>query len=117
MTSLPVMQDSVSRIQLAAAGRSPVLNSIEELCRVAVLEAQASREAGVLHAGADVEALRGIEAVTLDEHDAETRQRLAAPADRWSRAVRAVFDLDRHAELRLHPRQRRVDLGDRRGAI
>ena len=56
-------------------------NSTEELLRVAVLKPESAREAGVLRAGADVDALRRIESVALDEHHAEARQRFAAPAD------------------------------------
>ena len=39
----------------------------------------------------------------LDQRDAQTRQRLPAPAGRWATAVRAVADLDRHAKLLSHP--------------
>ena len=43
-----------------------------------------------MRAGADVEALRRIEPVTLNDDDAESGEGLAAPADGWAGPMRAV---------------------------
>ena len=48
--------------------------------------------------------------MTLDEDDPETRERLPAPADWWARAVWAVKDLYRHAELFAFSREISVHL-------
>ena len=61
----------------------------KEVGGVAIDEAQASGEARILRPGSDVNALRGVEPVTLNEADGEAGQRLPAPAGRRSGAVRA----------------------------
>ena len=74
----------------------------EEVCRVAVLKSQLPAEAGILRARADVNAPRCVEFVAVNEKDAEARQRLAAPADRRTRVVRAELELDRDPQLFPH---------------
>ena len=75
----------------------------EELVRFPILKAQSASETRVLRASADVDTLRGIEPVPLDEYDTQTRQRLPAPADRRTTTVGAVQDVDGDANLFLHP--------------
>jgi len=84
---------------------------VEEVGRVAIAEAQAAREAGVLRARPDVETARGVEPVPVHEEDAETGQRLSAPADRRTGSVRAVGELDLEPEPLAHPRESGFNLG------
>ena len=51
-----------------------------------------------------------VEPVAVNEHDAESRQGLPAPAHRRTSGVRAVLDLDRDAEQLLHPRETSANL-------
>ena len=69
---------------------------------VAILKSESPRKSRILRPGADIDALRRIEAMTLDEDDAQSGQRLSAPALRRARGVRTVEDLDRDAEPFLH---------------
>ena len=49
--------------------------------------------------------------MAMDQHHGKSWQRLAAPARRWSGRVRAVFDLDREPDQRVHPRKDRSHIG------
>src|SRR6185503_10407228 len=71
--------------------------------------------ARILRAIADVEALPRIEPISLDEHHAQSRQRLPAPANRRAGAVRTIKDFDRDAKPLLHAGVSGLDLlgGDR----
>ena len=46
----------------------------------------------------------------LNEDDAQPRQRLTAPALRWTGRVRTIEDLDRNAQLFLQADKSSVDL-------
>src|SRR5262245_28234199 len=59
------------------ASKPSSISRAEELGRVAVLKAETPRETWILRAGADVNTLRRIEAVLVNEHRAESRQRLS----------------------------------------
>src|SRR5687768_1820027 len=59
-------------------------------------KAEFAREAGVLRSGADVETLRRIQVVTMDELNAKAGQRLATPAAGRAGAMRTA--VERHPE-------------------
>ncbi len=61
-------------------------------------ECRASRRTRGRRGCLDQERPRGVEAVPLDENDAQARHRLTAPADRRPRAVRAELDFDLEPE-------------------
>src|SRR5262245_50980216 len=89
--ALPHIVDDIDwTLDGAAAGKvARVVTSDEELSRVAILKPEPPCEQRILRTAADVDALRRIELVSLDEHDAEAGQRLAAPAHRRTGPVRA----------------------------
>ena len=55
--------------------------------------------------------------MAVDQQHAKPWQRLAAPARRRSGRVRAVFDIDREPDERIHPRKDRGNIGSRACAI
>ena len=73
--------------------------------KLTILKSESPRKSRILRPGTDIDALRRIETMTLDEDDAESGQRLSAPALRRTRGVWTVENLDRHAELLLHARE------------
>src|SRR5262245_19881846 len=75
-------------------GSSRPLRTRVEISPVAMLEAETPGETWILRAGADVDALRRIEAVLVDEHRAEPGQWLATPADRRTAGMRTVLNVD-----------------------
>ena len=77
---------------------------------LAVLKAEAPGESRILRAGPDIDALRRIEMVSVDEDDAKSGQRLSAPADRRTCAVWTVEHLDRDAQQFLHSREAGIRL-------
>src|SRR5262245_15295005 len=82
----------------------------ETLVGVAILKPHLPREARVLAARSDVEALRRIQPVPLLEDDAEAGERLAAPADRRPCRMRAVLHFNRHADEFTEPGERGVGI-------
>src|SRR5687768_16663817 len=66
-------------------------------------ESEFVREARILGAVADVNALRWIEVMPVNQHNSETRQRFTAPASRRPGAVGATREFDRE----VHSRSRR----------
>src|SRR5678816_876218 len=82
----------------------------KELTSIAIPEAESSREARVLRPGTDIDALRRIESMPLDEDDAQPRQRLAAPAFRRTGRVRTIEHLERNAQLFLQADKSSIDL-------
>src|SRR5687768_8027319 len=75
-------------------------------------ESEFAREARVLRAVADVNALRWIETMPVNQHDSETGQRFTAPAARRPRAVGTIRELDGDAYSRFHRLERRLDVSD-----
>ena len=73
-------------------------------------EAEAAREPGVVRARAEVDALRRIELVPVDEHDADSWERLPAPAPGRTGCVRTEFDLDLETEAITLARERFCDV-------
>ena len=82
---------------------SVITSPREEFARISILKPQPAREARVLRAGTDVNALRRVEMVPLNEQHGQAGQRLPAPAHRRPRGVWTVLDLDVHSEQLLHP--------------
>ena len=80
---------------------------------VAVFEAKFPRKAGIGTAAGDVDALRGIELMTVDQQHAKSGQRLAAPATRRPSRVPAIFDVDRKPDKRIHVRKDCGNIGVR----
>ena len=91
------LEDRIARPTPSASGDA------EEVVRALVRKGEPSREARILRPVTDVDALRCVEPVTVNERDAETGKRFATPADRRSSGVRTIAHLDRHAEQFLHP--------------
>src|SRR6185295_16417417 len=83
----------------------------EMIVRVTMDEAHRPGEGLVAGVVPHVDAARRIEAMALDEDDAEAGQRLAAPAHGRPVAVRAVHAVDPSAEQLVGPGEDRVDLG------
>jgi len=91
------------QVKTALAEWMPIDVRREEVGRVSVLKAQLPRETWVLWTGSYVDALRRVEPVPVDEDDAQSRQRLAAPADWGPAAVGTIEHINRDAEQFLHP--------------
>jgi hypothetical protein len=107
MTALAIRsRRAVRDVACAAVGPSPHSGrrsrAGEELTCVPILEAQPAGEPGVLRAAADVDALRRIEPVSLDEDHAESGQWLSTPADWRASAVRTIQNVHRDAEPLLY---------------
>src|SRR6478735_9859503 len=113
---------------LAEAGR-PVLAGLpssplatvatEELRRLEIPESEAPREAWILRPASDIDALRGIEPMLLNERNAQPGQGLSTPAGGRAASMRAERHFDRHTEVapqsiedRLHGFDRECPGGD-----
>ena len=89
---------------LASLHSSPLaIVSSKELRRLHILESKAPREAWILRTASDIEALRGIELMPLNERNAQSGQRLSTPAGRRAASMRAERHFDWHAEVALQP--------------
>jgi hypothetical protein len=73
-------------------------------------EPQTPREAGVVRAGANVKALRRIQAIAVDEQDTETGKRLTAPASWRPGGVRTALDVQIEAKTLALAAEHRLDV-------
>src|SRR6185503_10787399 len=80
----------------------------EGLGGVAIGESESAREVAVAGVASQVDTLRGIETVPLDEDDAEPGQGLTAPAHGRSVSVRAPGVVHLEPEKRMRGREDRL---------
>jgi hypothetical protein len=71
----------------------------EERRRLEIPESEAPREAWILRPASDIDALRGIELMLLNECNAQSGQGLSTPAGRRAASMRAERHSDWHAEV------------------